>query len=141
MATPSIGRRITMTLADGCTSLHLAALRLCAAEIHMALRAGEDPNARDVLGRTPLCCALGRIDAGDVRFRKAWTAAVLLLLDAGADLDAPRYVGGKPLRALLPAWLRKRVNAFESERIAREFKAVLAAPKAMCAFDEGKARL
>ena len=113
-----------MTLADGCTMLHLAALRLDAAAIRTAARAGDDPNGRDTHGRSPLCLALGRIDAGLVHFRNTWTNAVLALLEAGADLDAPRYTGGKPLREHLPTWLRERVNAFECHRALRGMLAV-----------------
>lgn len=117
-----------MTLAEGCTPLHLASLRLCAADIQAALRAGDDPNGRDALGRTPLCCALGHLDSGDVRFRVAWTTAIVALLDGGADLNARRYVGSKPLREYLPTWLRDAVAAHESERLARGFDALFAAP-------------
>ena len=126
-----------MTLTEGCTPLHLAALRLCAPDIQAALRAGDDPNARDSLGRTPLCCALGHLDSGDVRFRVAWATAIVTLLDGGADLDAMRFTGGKPLRTYLPAWLGAAVDAHESERLARAFGAALASPHA----NEGRARL
>lgn len=127
-----------MTLTEGCTPLHLAALRLSAADIQAALRAGDDPNARDALGRTPLCCALGRIDSGDVRFRVAWATAIVALLDGGADLDAPRFVGGQSLRAHLPTWIRDALAVHESRRLACAFNAALA-PSARA--DEGRARL
>jgi hypothetical protein len=127
-----------MTLTEGCTPLHLAALRLCAADIQAALRAGDDPNARDALGRTPLCCALGRIDSGDVRFRVAWATAIVALLDGGADLDATRFVGGKPLRADLPAWIRDALAVHESRRLACAFNAALAQSARA---EEGRARL
>jgi len=127
-----------MTLTEGCTPLHLAALRLSAADIQAALRAGDDPNARDALGRTPLCCALGRLDSGDVRFRIAWATAIVALLDGGADLDAARYVGGKPLRAHLPVWIRDALAVHESRRLACAFDAALTpVPRS----DEGRARL
>jgi len=118
-----------MTLTEGCTPLHLAALRLCAPDIQAAIRSGDDPNARDALGRTPLCCALGHLDSGDARFRVVWATAIIALLDAGADLDARRYVGGKLLREYLPDWLRAAVAAHESKRLACAFDAVFAAPK------------
>jgi hypothetical protein len=116
-----------MTLTEGCTILHLASLRLDAPGIRASLRldapgirasldTGCDPNRRDALGRTPLCCALGHVDAGHSPFRDAWTAAVVALVAGGADLDATRYVGGKPLRGQMPAWLRERVEAHEFER-------------------------
>lgn len=127
-----------MTLTEGCTPLHLAALRLCAADIQAALRAGDDPNARDALGRTPLCCALGHLDSGDVRFRIAWATAIVALLDGGADLDATRYVGGKPLRAHLPVWIRDALAVHESRRLASAFDAALTPATRT---DEGRARL
>lgn len=126
-----------MTLTEGCTPLHLAALRLCAPDIQAALRAGDDPNARDALGRTPLCCALGHIDSGDVRFRVAWATAIVALVEGGADLDATRYVGGKPLRDHLPAWIRDALAEHESKRLAQAFDAALASPRR----DEWRARL
>jgi hypothetical protein len=127
-----------MTLTEGCTPLHLASLRLCAADIQAALRAGDDPNARDALGRTPLCCALSHLDSGDVRFRVAWATAIVALLDGGADLDATRFVGGKPLRAHLPTWIRNALAVHESKRLAHAFDAALAPVR--CA-SEGRARL
>jgi len=128
-----------MTLMEGCTPLHLAALRLCAPDIQAALRAGDDPNARDALGRTPLCCALGRIDSGDVRFRVTWATAIVALIDGGADLDAVRFVDGKPLRAHLPMWIREAVAVHESRRLASAFEAALAVP--VRAGHQGRARL
>jgi hypothetical protein len=99
-----------MTLIEGCTPLHLAALRLCAEGIEENVRRGCDPNARDIMGRSPLCCALARVDTADGRQREAWAAAVLALLDGGADLDALRYVGDKTHRACMPKWLREFVE-------------------------------
>ena len=128
-----------MTLTEGCTPLHLAALRLCAADIQTALRAGDDPNARDALGRTPLCCALGHIDSGDVRFRVAWATAIVTLIDGGAHLDAARYVGGKPLREHLPAWIRDALAVHESRRLASAFEGALAPPARV--ESEGRVRL
>jgi hypothetical protein len=128
-----------MTLTEGSTPLHLAALRLCAADIRAALRDRHDPNARDVLGRTPLCCALGHIDTGDVRFRVAWTTAILALIDGGADLDAARFIGGQPLRGHLPVWIREALAVHEGKRLARAFEAALA--PAVSATSGGRTRL
>jgi hypothetical protein len=130
---------MTMLLTEGSSPLHLAALRLSAPDIRAALRAGDDPNARDALGRTPLCCALGHLDSGETRFRVAWATAITTLLDAGANLDARRYHGGKTLRSYLPEWLRDAVAVYESERLASGFDATFAAP--MTKSIAGRARL
>lgn len=99
-----------MILTEGCTRLHLAALRLSATGIRAELNRGADPNIRDSFGRTPLCCALARLDSGDFPFRVSWVSAIVALLDGGADLDAPRYAGGGTLRDFMPAWLCEAVE-------------------------------
>ena len=105
-----------MTLADGCSMLHLAALRLDAAAIRTAARAGDDPNGRDARGLTPMSYALGCIGAREVRFPNMWSAAVIALLDVGADLYVPRYTFCKYLREGLQSCLSDRINAFECHR-------------------------
>ena len=123
-----------MTLADGCSMLHLAALRLDAAAIRIAARAGDDPNGRDAIGHTPMSYALCSINAREVRFPKMWSAAVIALLDVGADLYVPRYTGCKYLREGLQSCLSDRINAFECQRALR---ATLAVPVS----SDGRARL
>ena len=74
--------------AQGFTALHFAAQARCPAVISLLLHAGAHVDPRDAWGNTPLSRA--------VFYAREESAAVAVLLAAGADPDAPNQVGVTP---------------------------------------------
>jgi ankyrin repeat protein len=74
--------------AQGFTALHFAAQARCPAVISLLLHAGAHVDPRDDWGNTPLSRA--------VFYARGESAAVAVLLAAGADPDAPNQVGVTP---------------------------------------------
>ena len=102
------------TLYGGDTWLHLAAFSGHDEIIPILLAAGADPNARDILGQTPLHRAIPSWYVGTPHDTEIVAAIVMALLDAGADPNARDKYGRTALDQIgpnsemihTPAWWR-----------------------------------
>lgn len=109
-------------LTTGCSLIHLAAMRRSPEQIARALKEyGEDPNAQDSLGRTPLHCLLANVRGEPQEERQLrLRACVRLLLDAGADVERINVFGRSPkadLHRLARAGWHLGDNSSESARV------------------------
>lgn len=81
-------------LTSGCSLIHLAATRCSPEQIARALQYGENPNAEDSLGRTPLHCLLAPVGGQPTEEKEERVRdGVRMLLEAGADVDRMNKFG------------------------------------------------
>jgi ankyrin repeat protein len=89
------GADVNVTDRSGDTPLHMAAKKLNAEACKLLLQHGADPNARERHGDTPLHVAA--LEGSNADFTQA-IATMDVLLDNGADMNAPNNRGTPPIR-------------------------------------------